>query len=88
MTLMFQELAAIYPALQRGQLDALPAAPCGQYAEYVDWQRARHRQGAFDEGLEYWTHALADPPAPLDLAADRPRPAQPAAACGSASRAI
>ncbi len=83
MTLLFQELAAIYPALQRGDLDALPAPPCGQYADYSDWQRARHRQGAFDEGLDYWTRALAEPPAPLDLAADRPRPAHPTSRGGS-----
>ena len=83
MTRLFQELAAIYPTLLRGRIDALPAAPCGQYTDYSDWQHARHRLGAFDEGLDYWTRALAEPPAPLDLAADRPRPAHPTFRGGS-----
>ncbi|MEV4015117.1 condensation domain-containing protein, partial [Nonomuraea angiospora] len=63
------ELAALYNAFAEGREPEL--APLGaQYADYAAWERDR----SFDRSLAYWREQLADL-APLDLPADRNRPA-------------
>jgi amino acid adenylation domain-containing protein len=65
--LLVREVAALMAGA------ALPDLPV-QYADFVLWQRGWLRGDAFDPQLAFWREALAGVP-PLDLPADRPRPA-------------
>jgi amino acid adenylation domain-containing protein len=65
------ELAEAYDAARAGRAPALPALPI-QYADFAAWERARLPE---QEGhVAYWTERLAGL-TPLELPADRPRPA-------------
>jgi amino acid adenylation domain-containing protein len=70
------ELGVLYAALLRGEPDPLPAPPV-QYAQYAAWQRRLVEGGLLREQAEYWRETLAHAPDPLEVPADRPRPAQP-----------
>ncbi|MEU3624240.1 hypothetical protein BS329_35280 [Amycolatopsis coloradensis] len=64
------ELAAGY--------DGTPiAAPPVQYADWAAWQRRTVTEEAIAPALAYWRDRLDGAPPVLELAADRPRPAQP-----------
>lgn len=69
-----RELIAIYSAYHAGQRSPLPELPL-QFGDFSYWQRRRHAQGRFEEGLAYWRRKLAGAPAALELPGDRPRPA-------------
>ncbi|WP_182880432.1 non-ribosomal peptide synthase/polyketide synthase [Microbispora sp. H10949] len=71
MGVVAEELAALYTAAVTGADAELPPPPL-QYGDYAVWQR--ERRANLDAQLEYWTRRLAGVP-PLDLPADRPRPA-------------
>ncbi|MEV0961457.1 amino acid adenylation domain-containing protein [Streptomyces sp. NPDC049910] len=62
-----QELSELYNG-------AAPAPLAVQYADYAAWQREQLTQDVMTRHIEYWADRLADLP-PLDLPADRPRPA-------------
>ncbi|OWA08457.1 non-ribosomal peptide synthetase [Streptomyces sp. CS227] len=64
------ELATCYAAELTGTEPALRPLPV-QYADFAAWQ---HDRPAADEGLAYWRERLAGME-PLELPADRPRPA-------------
>ncbi|MEU3219378.1 condensation domain-containing protein, partial [Streptomyces sp. NPDC006971] len=70
---LITELGALYEALAAGREAPLPELPV-QYADYAAWQRAQEADGALAEHLTYWRERLAGI-GPLDLPADRPRPA-------------
>jgi amino acid adenylation domain-containing protein len=70
------ELGVLYAAFLRGEADPLPALPV-QYADYAAWQRRPVSGDVLRRQAEYWRETLADAPEPLELPADRPRPAQP-----------
>ncbi|HEY6324588.1 MAG TPA: condensation domain-containing protein, partial [Thermoanaerobaculia bacterium] len=72
--ILVRELAALYAAARGGAAAALPALPV-QYADYAVWQRESLGGGRLAALLAYWRARLAPPLAPLDLPADRPRPA-------------
>ncbi|MEU3648454.1 non-ribosomal peptide synthase/polyketide synthase [Lentzea sp. NPDC034063] len=67
------ELSVLYGAALRGEQADLPPLPV-QYADFAAWQRGLLSESALDEQVSYWRNQLADVP-PLDLPADRPRPA-------------
>ncbi|MER5770038.1 non-ribosomal peptide synthetase [Streptomyces sp. NPDC001985] len=71
--LLLAELSALYTA--RTTDTAPPPPGPGRYRDYAAHQRgdawAKDRSAA----LDHWRRALADPPAPVELPADRPRPA-------------
>ena len=74
MSVLLQEVAALYEAYAQGQPTPLPALPI-QYADYAVWQR-EHLQGEVLAGqLAYWKKQLQEAPPVLELPADRPRPA-------------
>jgi amino acid adenylation domain-containing protein len=52
------------------------APPALQYADYVAWQRRWLTDEHLAPQLAYWRRQLAGLPPPLDLPADRPRPAR------------
>ncbi|MEV6443363.1 non-ribosomal peptide synthase/polyketide synthase [Amycolatopsis sp. NPDC051716] len=69
MGVLVGELATLYGD-ERVDLPALPV----QYADFAAWQRERLTGDFLDEQLGFWRHEL-DGLRPLDLPADRPRPA-------------
>ncbi|MDX3187039.1 non-ribosomal peptide synthase/polyketide synthase [Streptomyces sp. MN03-5084-2B] len=73
MGILVGELGALYAAAVRGETAELPE-PAVQYADFAVWQRNRLAGPALDRHLAYWTTQLAGVE-PLDLPADRPRPA-------------
>ncbi|HEV2146962.1 MAG TPA: amino acid adenylation domain-containing protein, partial [Longimicrobiaceae bacterium] len=70
---LFQDLAACYRALARGEEPRLPALPV-QYADFAVWQRRRLEGGDLAPQLEWWRERLAGAPDHLDLPLDHPRP--------------
>jgi amino acid adenylation domain-containing protein len=68
-----EEIDALYEAFREGRPSPLPELPV-QYADYAAWQRRWLSGEVLDKQLAYWRGALAAPPPPLDLPADRPRP--------------
>ncbi|MDS0140063.1 MULTISPECIES: non-ribosomal peptide synthase/polyketide synthase [unclassified Amycolatopsis] len=73
MGILVGELGTLYAAAVRGEAADLPE-PAVQYADFAVWQRNRLAGPALDRHLAYWTTQLAGVE-PLDLPADRPRPA-------------
>ncbi|HSV65773.1 MAG TPA: amino acid adenylation domain-containing protein, partial [Mycobacteriales bacterium] len=73
MGVLVEELSTLYSAAQRGEPAVLPALPL-RYADYAVWQRDRLSGPALDGQLDYWRRQLAGL-TPLELPADRPRPA-------------
>ena len=69
-----RELSAIYAALSAGAAAALPELPV-QVADYSAWQQGLLASGALEQQASYWNNKLAGEPEPLDLPADRSRPA-------------
>ena len=75
--LVVAELESLYAALRAGSPASLPPLTV-QYADFAAWQRRQLAPGARLAGqLAYWRERLAGSPAALDLAGDRPRPAEP-----------
>ncbi|MFF7958339.1 amino acid adenylation domain-containing protein [Streptomyces rubiginosohelvolus] len=67
------ELAALYEAFRDGRPSPLDELPI-QYADYAGWLRSETSGKAMEGHLDYWRSQLADA-TPVDLPADRPRPA-------------
>ncbi|MER7583674.1 amino acid adenylation domain-containing protein [Kitasatospora sp. NPDC097691] len=68
-----EELGALYGAFTAGQASPLAPLPV-QYADFAAWQRDRVAGDELDRLLGYWRERLAGLE-PLELPADRPRPA-------------
>jgi amino acid adenylation domain-containing protein len=71
---LYRELAVLYRAFRAGQPPGLAPLPM-QYTAFAAWQRERLRGKVLGEQLRYWKRQLANPPPPIELPADRPRPA-------------
>ena len=73
-----QELSALYAAFLQQEPAPLPPLPI-QYADFAAWQRTWLQGDLLAEKLAYWqTHLTAangEPPPPLQLPTDFPRPA-------------
>ncbi|MEM7582344.1 MAG: amino acid adenylation domain-containing protein [Acidobacteriota bacterium] len=74
MTLVVQELPALYRAGLEGRVSPLAELPV-QYADFAHWQRQWLRGETLQELLRFWRVQLADAPPDLRLPLDRPRPA-------------
>jgi len=74
MGVFMKELAACYNTFVEDRPFPLSDLPI-QYADYVLWQRQKLQKEVLDSHLQYWRKRLAQLPAPLELPADRPRPA-------------
>ena len=72
MSILIQEIAALYQAFRAGQPPALPELPI-QYADFALWQRGWLQGDDLARQLAYWTQQLAGL-APLELPTDHPRP--------------
>ncbi|GAA1964512.1 amino acid adenylation domain-containing protein [Catenulispora subtropica] len=73
--ILLADLAAAYRAEHDGTALSLAPLPI-QGGDYAVWEAGADARAQADAAAEYWRHALADPPEPLDLPADQPRPAQ------------
>ncbi|WP_051829830.1 non-ribosomal peptide synthetase [Streptomyces novaecaesareae] len=71
--IVVDELSLLYAAHLEGRKPELPEPPV-QYPDFAIWQRESLDGPVLAEQLAYWTGKLADP-TPLELPADRPRPA-------------
>ncbi|HEX8275796.1 MAG TPA: amino acid adenylation domain-containing protein [Longimicrobiaceae bacterium] len=71
---LFRELAALYAAFAAGRASPLSAPPL-RFADLARVQRERITGQALASLLAYWVPRLRGAP-PLDLPADRPRPAR------------
>ena len=69
---LLRELGACYNAFILGGVPSLPELPL-QYADLVQWQRARLESGALEPQLAYWVRHL-EGASRLELPTDRPRP--------------
>ncbi len=69
-----RELAELYDAALQRRSPALETLPLS-YIDYAAWQRDWQQGTDFAAQLEHWRARLLPLPAPLQLAADRPRPA-------------
>lgn len=72
LSLMLHEVGEVYSAECRGEV-YLPEAPV-QFSEYVEWQSAQLRDGAWAEHESYWLNKFSNSIPVLEVPADRPRP--------------
>jgi amino acid adenylation domain-containing protein len=70
---LVRELGELYAAAVEGRPSLLPELPV-QYADFAHWQRER-LAGEQAAELAYWESRLGGEVAPVELPADRPRPA-------------
>ncbi|MFD0634341.1 amino acid adenylation domain-containing protein [Catenulispora yoronensis] len=68
-----RELTVLFESFAKGEPSPLPPLPV-QYADFAVWQRNRMTGPVLDEQLAYWRERLAGA-RPLELPADRTRPA-------------
>ena len=73
---LLQDLSTAYASLAAGRPADLPPLPL-QPADVSAWQTALEEAGGLAGQEAYWIAALAGHLTPLDLPADRPRPAMP-----------
>jgi len=76
MEILTREVLACYEAYHAGREPDLAPLPI-QHPDYAVWRAAAAAGDAWDDHRAYWRAKLADPPAPLDLRTDLPRPATP-----------
>src|SRR5579859_5446671 len=70
-----RELASLYDAWTTGRTPQLPELAI-QYGDYSVWQRDLVETESSQQQLSHWKERLADAPPLLELAKDRPRPAE------------
>jgi len=73
--ILLGELSTLYEAFAAGQPSPLTELPI-QYGDYAAWQRRIGAEDLLDRDLVYWKNQLAGELTPLNLPADRPRPAE------------
>ncbi len=83
-SLLVRDLCAAYTAILAGERRPLPA-PTLHYADYAAWQRGWLAEHVLAGQLGYWRERWRQPPEPLELATDRPRPAVAGAAARRAT---
>ncbi len=71
--ILVHDVSRIYPAFAAGRRSPLPELPI-RYVDYARWQRQTLQGEALEGLLAYWRRKLGNPPAPLELPTDRPRP--------------
>lgn len=71
--LLFDELAANYLAISRGEEPVIAPEPF-QYVDYAAWQEQQIAGGKWNTHLEGWKTQMAGAPAYLDFPTDRQRP--------------
>jgi len=72
--LLYEEISALYDAYVNGVPPVLPELPV-TYGDFAAWHREWMQGPELERQLAYWREHLRGGLAPLDLPADRPRPA-------------
>jgi amino acid adenylation domain-containing protein len=72
--IFLRELEALYRAFAAGRPSPLRELEI-QYGDFAEWERDWLRGEVLERLLAFWRDRLAGAPAPLELPADRPRPA-------------
>jgi amino acid adenylation domain-containing protein len=72
--LMLREIQQRYDAAVSGREASFPPVTA-DYVDYVRWQRELLAAPEGERQRRYWLDALHEPPLPLNLPSDRPRPA-------------
>ncbi len=85
--ILVQEVTRLYPAFATGAPSPLSELPIG-YADYAQWQREILQGEELEKLVAYWREKLSEPPPPLALPTDRPRPAVQRADGGTAALAL
>ncbi|WP_139488459.1 non-ribosomal peptide synthase/polyketide synthase [Brevibacillus dissolubilis] len=75
MGILMGELTALYQAVSKGEVPALPDLPI-QYADFALWQREWLTGDILDQQLAYWKDKLQGSEPIRALPTDRPRPAE------------
>jgi amino acid adenylation domain-containing protein len=75
MMVLLRELRELYAA-EAGDEGAELRPATLQFRDFAAWQRGLMNTEIADEQLGYWRQRLADPPEPMELPYDRPRPAR------------
>ncbi|TDJ74247.1 amino acid adenylation domain-containing protein [Pseudomonas putida] len=75
MNLLIDELVALYGQFSGGAPASLAELPIA-YADYALWQKSLLEAGEAEHQLAYWRQALGTEQPPLELPADRLRPAE------------
>ena len=71
--IMWDELAAIYPAFSKGQ--PCPLMPMTiQYGDFARWQQERLKRKDMEKQLEFWRKQLSGDLQALKMPLDKPRP--------------
>ena len=73
--ILARDLSACYRARVEGHEP--PPAPELTCRDYARWQRKYLDSPRGERDREFWAQALAEPPEPLELPGDRPRPTRP-----------
>ncbi len=73
MGLLVNELASLYAAFLQREQSPLPELSI-QYSDFARWQRGQLQGEYLADQLAYWKSQLQDPPPPLSLPTDFPRP--------------
>lgn len=74
-SLVVRELKELYGAFLAGEESPLPELPA-QYHDFAVWQHDELENGGpLSKQLDFWRERMADPPDPLTIHPDRPRPA-------------
>ncbi|KAB0494812.1 amino acid adenylation domain-containing protein [Pseudomonas vancouverensis] len=74
--ILLQEFTQLYAQFSAGQDETLPEQTI-QYADFARWQRLWLEAGEAERQLNYWREQLGHEHPPLNLPADRRRPASP-----------
>ncbi len=75
-SVLFRELAALYPALTRGEPSPLAELPI-QYADYSEWQRQWLTPALMEAQISYWSDRLGSGLPVFKPAGEKPHPAHP-----------
>jgi hypothetical protein len=70
--IIYQELSALYPALQRGEPSPLPPLRV-QFGDYAAWERAAFSGDEMDDLVDHWKEVLSGDLPTLRLPVDNPR---------------
>ena len=74
-SVIWRELSSFYEAFQQGRGPVLGPLPI-QYRDFAAWQKQTGQEEPIQRQLDFWVRELSGTVKPLEVPADRPRPAR------------